>query len=59
MLIRPGSLSGQRTTLSSSVVVISDLGPLSGCGYIPTLTSSEVACVCNHVQRMKSKKGQA
>jgi hypothetical protein len=33
MLVRSRSLSGQCTTLKISVVAISDLGPLSGCGY--------------------------
>jgi hypothetical protein len=59
MLIRSRSLSGHRTTLTSSVVAKSDLGPLSGCGYVPTLTSSVVASVCNRGQRHRSDSASA
>ena len=59
MLVSSRALSGQRSTQTSSVVAISDLGPLSGCGYVPTLTSSVVASVCNRGQRHRSDSASA
>jgi len=39
-------LTGHRSMLTSSMVATSYRGPLTGCGYAPTLTSSVVGDVC-------------
>jgi hypothetical protein len=59
MLVRSRSLSGHRSTLTSSVVAIFDLGTLSGYGYGPTLTSSIVACLLKGIEVILRVHGTA